>query len=186
MAEAKIGVIGGSGLYEMEGLEDVETVSLETPFGPPSADYVVGRIGGKSVAFLARHGVGHRLLAERAQLPREHLRAQAPRGRVHPLGERGGLAARGHPSARRRAPRPVHRPHPRAASRRSSAAASRRTSSSPHPSLRAAREPDATRRRRRSAPELTEAVPTSVWRVRSSRRSPSPSSIVPGARTSSA
>ena len=58
MAEAKIGVIGGSGLYAMEGLEDVENVSLETPFGAPSDDYVVGKLAGKSVAFLARHGVG--------------------------------------------------------------------------------------------------------------------------------
>ena len=62
MAEAKIGVIGGSGLYAMEGLEDVENLSLETPFGAPSDDYVVGKLAGKSVAFLARHGVGHRFL----------------------------------------------------------------------------------------------------------------------------
>ena len=62
MVEAKIGVIGGSGLYAMEGLEDVENVSLETPFGAPSDDYVVGKLAGKSVAFLARHGVGHRFL----------------------------------------------------------------------------------------------------------------------------
>ena len=62
MVEAKIGVVGGSGLYAMEGLEDVENVSLETPFGAPSDDYVVGKLAGKSVAFLARHGVGHRFL----------------------------------------------------------------------------------------------------------------------------
>ncbi len=62
MAEARIGVIGGSGLYSMEGLEDVEKVSLDTPFGAPSDDYVVGKLAGKKVAFLARHGVGHRLL----------------------------------------------------------------------------------------------------------------------------
>ena len=62
MAEARIGVIGGSGLYSMEGLKDVEKVSLDTPFGAPSDDYVVGKLAGKKVAFLARHGVGHRLL----------------------------------------------------------------------------------------------------------------------------
>jgi 5'-methylthioadenosine phosphorylase len=62
MAEARIGVIGGSGLYQMEGLEDVEEVRLETPFGDPSDAYVVGKLAGKPVAFLARHGVGHRLL----------------------------------------------------------------------------------------------------------------------------
>jgi 5'-methylthioadenosine phosphorylase len=62
MAEAKIGIIGGSGLYQMEGLADVEEVRLETPFGEPSDKYVVGKLEGKPVAFLARHGVGHRML----------------------------------------------------------------------------------------------------------------------------
>jgi len=62
MAEAKIGVIGGSGLYQMEGLADVEDVRLETPFGDPSDKYVVGKLEGKPVAFLARHGIGHRIL----------------------------------------------------------------------------------------------------------------------------
>jgi 5'-methylthioadenosine phosphorylase len=62
MAAAKIGVIGGSGLYQMEGLADVEEVRLETPFGEPSDKYVVGKLEGKPVAFLARHGVGHRIL----------------------------------------------------------------------------------------------------------------------------
>ncbi len=62
MAEAKIGVIGGSGLYQMEGLADVEEVRLETPFGDPSDKYVLGKLEGKPVAFLARHGLGHRIL----------------------------------------------------------------------------------------------------------------------------
>ena len=62
MAEAKIGVIGGSGLYRMEGLEGIEEVELETPFGKPSDNYVVGQLEGKSVAFLARHGKGHLIL----------------------------------------------------------------------------------------------------------------------------
>jgi 5'-methylthioadenosine phosphorylase len=62
MPEAKIGVIGGSGLYKMEGLSGVQEAALATPFGDPSAKYVVGTLGEKSVAFLARHGEGHRLL----------------------------------------------------------------------------------------------------------------------------
>jgi 5'-methylthioadenosine phosphorylase len=62
MADARIGVIGGSGLYEMDGLEDVQEVRLETPFGDPSDKFVVGTLAGKPVAFLARHGEGHRLL----------------------------------------------------------------------------------------------------------------------------
>ena len=61
MPEAAIGVIGGSGLYAMEGLEQVERVALTTPFGAPSDSYVLGSIGGQRVAFLPRHGVGHRL-----------------------------------------------------------------------------------------------------------------------------
>lgn len=57
-----IGVIGGSGLYQMEGLENVERVRLDTPFGPPSDEFVLGRLHGKKMAFLPRHGVGHRIL----------------------------------------------------------------------------------------------------------------------------
>ncbi len=60
--QAKIGIIGGSGLYSMPGFEVTEEVSLETPFGPPSDAYVVGTLEGKPVAFLARHGRGHRIL----------------------------------------------------------------------------------------------------------------------------
>lgn len=60
MGEVSIGVIGGSGLYAMEGLADVERVALGTPFGAPSDAYVVGSIAGRRVAFLPRHGVGHR------------------------------------------------------------------------------------------------------------------------------
>jgi 5'-methylthioadenosine phosphorylase len=61
MVEKVVGVIGGSGLYEMEGLEDVETISLTTPFGAPSDSFVVGRLDGVKVAFLPRHGKGHRI-----------------------------------------------------------------------------------------------------------------------------
>jgi len=61
MAEKVVGVIGGSGLYEMEGLEDIQTVSLKTPFGNPSDAYIVGRLEGVKVVFLPRHGKGHRI-----------------------------------------------------------------------------------------------------------------------------
>lgn len=57
-----IGVIGGSGLYGIEGLEDVREVRVDTPFGPPSDAYIVGKLDGRPVAFLARHGRGHRLM----------------------------------------------------------------------------------------------------------------------------
>ncbi|MEZ4711123.1 MAG: S-methyl-5'-thioadenosine phosphorylase [Caldilineaceae bacterium] len=55
----RIGVIGGSGVYQMEALQDIEEVALETPFGQPSDSYVVGTLHGQKVAFLARHGRGH-------------------------------------------------------------------------------------------------------------------------------
>ena len=59
--KATIGVIGGSGLYSMPGFEAQEELPLETPFGEPSDSYVVGRLEGRDVAFLARHGRGHRI-----------------------------------------------------------------------------------------------------------------------------
>ncbi len=54
-----IGVIGGSGLYGMEGLENIEEHEIQTPFGKPSTPIIVGSLEGKRVAFLARHGLGH-------------------------------------------------------------------------------------------------------------------------------
>ncbi len=63
MADEKIiGVIGGSGLYKMDALEDLESVRVETPFGDPSDEYITGRLGGVKMAFLPRHGRAHRLL----------------------------------------------------------------------------------------------------------------------------
>ena len=59
--EAKIAVIGGSGLYEMDGLTDIQEVSLETPYGQPSDAITTGDLEGVPVAFLPRHGKGHRL-----------------------------------------------------------------------------------------------------------------------------
>jgi 5'-methylthioadenosine phosphorylase len=61
MPHATIGVIGGSGLYRMEGMTDVEEVMVETPFGDPSDVITVGKVEGVSMAFLPRHGRGHRL-----------------------------------------------------------------------------------------------------------------------------
>ena len=58
---AEIGIIGGSGLYEMGGVTDAHEVALETPFGPPSDRLVVGTLEGRKVAFLPRHGRGHRI-----------------------------------------------------------------------------------------------------------------------------
>ena len=62
MVEAKIGIIGGSGLYKMEALTEVEELKLTTPFGDPSDALIVGKLSGVTVAFLARHGRNHHLL----------------------------------------------------------------------------------------------------------------------------
>jgi 5'-methylthioadenosine phosphorylase len=62
LAQAEIGIIGGSGLYSMPGLGKAKEVRLKTPFGTPSDAYVLGTLEGRKVAFLARHGRGHRIL----------------------------------------------------------------------------------------------------------------------------
>ncbi|OKH55263.1 methylthioadenosine phosphorylase [Calothrix sp. HK-06] len=62
MAETKIGIIGGSGLYKMDALKEVEEVQIDTPFGLPSDALILGKLDGTQVAFLARHGRNHTLL----------------------------------------------------------------------------------------------------------------------------
>jgi 5'-methylthioadenosine phosphorylase len=62
MESAQIGIIGGSGLYDMAEVTERSEVVLDTPFGSPSGPYVLGTLRGRRVAFLARHGAGHRLL----------------------------------------------------------------------------------------------------------------------------
>jgi 5'-methylthioadenosine phosphorylase len=62
LSQAEIGIIGGSGLYSMPGLTDVQEVKQQTPFGDPSDAYVLGTLEGRKVAFLARHARGHRIL----------------------------------------------------------------------------------------------------------------------------
>jgi len=62
LQEAEIGIIGGSGLYSMPGFSETRELSLETPFGAPSDAYVLGTLEGRKVAFLTRHGRGHRFM----------------------------------------------------------------------------------------------------------------------------
>jgi len=61
MPQAKIGVIGGTGLYQIEGLTNIEEVNIDTPFGKPSDTITIGRLEGVGIAFLPRHGKGHRI-----------------------------------------------------------------------------------------------------------------------------
>src|SRR3712207_5786936 len=62
MSDIRIGVIGGSGLYEMPGITDKQELAVDTPFGAPSDALIIGTLAGEGVAFLPRHGRGHRLL----------------------------------------------------------------------------------------------------------------------------
>jgi 5'-methylthioadenosine phosphorylase len=62
LPKAEIGILGGTGLYAIDGIENVEEYKLKTPFGGPSDAYIVGTLEGKKVAFLSRHGRGHRHL----------------------------------------------------------------------------------------------------------------------------
>src|ERR1039457_301966 len=62
LAQAEIGIIGGSGLYSMPGFTNVHEERVETPFGDPSDPFVLGKLEGRKVAFLARHGRHHRIL----------------------------------------------------------------------------------------------------------------------------
>src|SRR5213595_1950247 len=61
MTAAKIGIIGGSGLYQMPELTEIDEIEVETPFGRPSDKFILGTLEGERVAFLPRHGRGHRL-----------------------------------------------------------------------------------------------------------------------------
>ena len=111
-SEGAIGVIGGSGLYELEGLSAVRWKAVRTPFGDPSDEYCVrGSYDGRRVIFLPRHGRGHRSDAERAELPREHLGAQvARRARGSSRSRAVGSMKEDDPPARPRHPRAVLRP----------------------------------------------------------------------------
>lgn len=57
----RVGIIGGSGLYNIEGIKNVQKITIKTPFGEPSDKFIVGKLEGKDVVFLPRHGVGHRI-----------------------------------------------------------------------------------------------------------------------------
>ena len=82
MTASAIGVLGGSGFYDLPGVESAETVEVDTPFGPPSDALTVGRLGARRVVFLARHGRGHRLLPSEINA-RANLYALKQQGATH-------------------------------------------------------------------------------------------------------
>ena len=154
MSESLLGVIGGSGLYELPGLTDVERVRVHTPFGDPSDEIVVGRLGATRLAFLPRHGRGHRLLP--SELPfRANVYALKTLGAawivaVSAVGSLREEIAPGHVVV----PGPVHRPDARAHRREHVLRARRRGARAVRRSvLRAALE--GARRRRRAAQGAT-------------------------------
>ena len=136
-SRADIGVIGGSGFYEF--LEDAERVRVTTPFGDPSDDVVVGEVEGRRVAFLARHGQGHRFPPHRVNYRANLWALRVGGGPAGARAVRGGLAGARARARHRRGARPGGRPHlgPRAHRVRRGAVRSC-TPASPTPTARAA------------------------------------------------
>ena len=110
--QARIGVIGGTGLYDIEGITDVKEVNPDTPFGKPSDAIVVGKLGGVGIAFLPRHGARAPHLPYRGAFPRQYLCPEIAGRGAHHLHQLLRQLQRG---TKARAPadtRPDHRPHP--------------------------------------------------------------------------
>jgi hypothetical protein len=169
MSEKTLGIIGGSGLYDLPGLEDRETVEVETPFGKPSDALVTGTLHGVRMAFLPRHGRGHRLSP--SELPfRANIYAMKKLGMSAVVGISavGSMKIDLRPAAPRSPP--------------SSATAASRTRTSPtrsgSPCARSRSE-----RRARLAPSRTTAAPTSAWKALCSARAPSRGCTEAGAST---
>ena len=80
MTKAVLGIIGGSGLYDLPGLEHVREERIESPWGEPSSPLRIGEIAGLPIVFMSRHDKGHRIVALRHQLPRQYRRDEAGRG----------------------------------------------------------------------------------------------------------
>ena len=95
MTDWVLGVIGGSGLYDIPGLAQADWERIDSPFGAPSDELRRGRLRDVELVFLPRHGRGHRLPPERRQRPRQHRRAEARRLHRRPFALGGRLAARG-------------------------------------------------------------------------------------------
>ena len=114
MEQIKIGIIGGSGLYQMPELENVKEIEVDTPFGKPSDAFIVGQLEGVKVAFLPRHARGHKFTP--SELPGKYLRDDETRRRIHRVGLSRRIAPRAVRSDRYGDSRSVLRPHARTGS----------------------------------------------------------------------
>ena len=180
----QIGIIGGSGLYQMAELTDLEERTLATPFGDPSGPYVIGTLRGKRVAFLARHGAGHRILPSELNF-RANIFGFKLLGveRIVSASAVGSLRQEYKPLDILVPDQFFDRTKGRIST--SSAAGWSRTSRSRTRCAGSCRRSPPTRRRRSAAPCIVVA-PTSTWKARSSRRWRSRSCIGRGAWMSSA
>ena len=181
MSEWTIGIIGGSGLYEIDALEDAQWIAVDTPWGAPSDALLIGRIAGVKFVFLAPPRPRPPDPAERSQFPRQYRRAEAGGLHRHRRHLGGRLAARGAGAGPLRRGRPVHRPNLRARNRASSAPASPPMSRWPIRSARAFPRWRPMRPRRR-APRSRAAAAISPWRARNFRPAPKAALYRPGAR----
>ncbi len=111
MAHNVLGVIGGSGFYQMKGLDKVEQVELKTPFGRPSDPFYQGRIGEIEVVFLARHGRGPSNIAVGNKFSRQRLRDEAARRDASGFGIDRGQHEGGDPAGRTGGAESVYRSH---------------------------------------------------------------------------
>ena len=114
MSEWTIGIIGGSGLYEIDALEDAQWIAVDTPWGAPSDELLTGRIEGAKFVFLPRHGRGHRIPPGDLNFRAEYRRAEAGRLHRYPRHLGGRIAARGIAAGAVRGGRPIYRPDLRA------------------------------------------------------------------------
>ena len=110
MEPVRIGIIGGSGLYRMEGLTDTREHVADTPFGAPSDALLLGKLHGVDVAFLARHGRSHALIPSQIPFRANIYAMKALGGAVPVVGVSRGLDARGDRTLAHGVARPVHRP----------------------------------------------------------------------------
>ena len=183
LPRVEVGILGGTGLYEIEGIQDLEEYRLRTPLGEPSEAYLVGRLRGRRVAFLSRHGRGHRLLPMEINY-RANVYGFKMLGveRVISVSSVGSLRGT---SGRAISFSPTSSSIRPTVAARSSARGSPPTSPSPNRSVRSC--PNSYTERPSSwASARGSAERTSAWRVRPSRQGPSRASIASGAGTSSA